>query len=63
MLNYGKNQCRSNKTVILNGLTAKVADSWFLVCPKLILGLRPTNERRRYKISYWLGENLESALR
>ena len=30
----------------------------------LILGLRPANERRRYKVtpSHWLGANLESAL-
>ena len=30
----------------------------------LILGLRPANERRRYKVnavSHWLGANLESA--
>ena len=31
---------------------------------ELILGLRPANERRRYKVtpSHWLGANLESAL-
>ena len=34
------------------------------VASELILGLRPANERRRYKVtpSHWLGANLESAL-
>ena len=28
----------------------------------LILGLRPANERRGYKVSHWLGTNLKSAV-
>ena len=38
---------------------------WYMTNVKhtgLILGLRPTNERRRYKVSHWLGTNLKSAL-
>ena len=30
--------------------------------PGLILGMCPANERRRYKVSHWLGTNLESAV-
>ena len=48
----------------INSYDSKLSYS-YMGNPGLILGLRPANERRRYKsnaISHWLGANLESAL-
>ena len=48
------------RSLWLSACTGDVANA------RLILGLHPANERRRYKvsnaISHWLGTNLESAL-
>ena len=44
-------------------ICAMFVTSCFYVNAGLFLGLRPASERRRYKVSHWLGANLESALK